>query len=198
MAGLRKKTRVILVTDGDGIAQGAVELAGKKLGLRVISASAGNPTRLTGPEIARLCHLAPWDPVLVMVDDRGRVSMGKGELATETLAARDDIEIIGAVAVASNTQGVRGAEVDASITAEGQTVAAAVNKQGQLTPSNVLAGDTVDVLNRLNLPVVIGIGDLGKMDGADYLSHGAPVTERAILEILDRNGIIMDKKRHNN
>lgn len=194
MPQIRTKTRVIIVTDGDGMAQRAVELSGNRLGLRVISASAGNPTRLSGPEIAHLCHQAPWDPVLVMVDDRGRMKKGNGEMAIEALAARSDIEIIGVMAVASNTQGVRGAEVDVSVTAEGRLVRSAVDKEGRMVGTAVLEGDTVDVLDRLKIPTVVGIGDLGKMRGADYLVKGAPITERAIKEILERNGIIVKKE----
>ncbi|MDF2876370.1 MAG: Stage sporulation protein, partial [Sporomusa sp.] len=41
---VNKKIRVILVTDGDRVAQHAVENIGASLGLRCISASAGNPT----------------------------------------------------------------------------------------------------------------------------------------------------------
>lgn len=189
MGAGRTQTRVIIVTDGDEVACRAVQIVGQRLGLRVISASGGNPTPVNGSQIAELCHQAPYDPVLVMADDRGRPRKGSGELAIETLANRPDIRIIGILAVASNTQRVRGTRVDASVTAKGEIVDKAVEKDGRCSDSNILEGDTVDILNELDIPVVIGIGDLGKMDGADYLTLGSPVTERAIREILDRNGI---------
>ncbi|HAH96012.1 MAG TPA: stage V sporulation protein AE, partial [Firmicutes bacterium] len=46
-------------------------------------------------------------------------------------------------------------------------------------------GDTVDVLNRVQVPIVIGIGDLGKQNHAD---HHANITVRAIREIINRAG----------
>jgi stage V sporulation protein AE len=65
------KRKVILVTDGDRIAKGAVEVAAANIGGRCISASAGNPTELEGREIIELIKSAHHDPVVVMVDDMG-------------------------------------------------------------------------------------------------------------------------------
>ncbi len=182
-----RPTRVILVTDGDEVARAAVEAAAKRLGLRVISSSAGNPTPLSGREIVRRCLQVPSDPVVVMVDDRGRAYKGKGERAAEVVARHPRIRVLGALAVASNTGKVEGTHVDASVTASGRVVQAPVDKEGRPAPGQaVLLGDTVDVLEQLGIPVIIGIGDLGKMGGADFLEQGAPVTERAIREILRR------------
>lgn len=51
MEDRNNKRRVILVTDGDGIAKKAVETAALRIGGRCISKSAGNPTPLSGKKI---------------------------------------------------------------------------------------------------------------------------------------------------
>lgn len=192
---MRKKTRVILVTDGDGVAQKAVESAAWTLGLRVISRSGGNPTPLTGEELVELAKTAHHDPVLIMVDDRGKSYKAQGEHALEVVARHPDIEVLGVVAVASNTWRAKGAKVNLSITSEGEVVPVPVDKLGNpQTWSRVIRGDTVDVLEELNVPLVIGIGDVGKMEGADLLERGAPITVRAIREILERSKIAIDDR----
>jgi len=188
-----RRKRVILITDGDRVAERAVELAARKLGLRAISRSAGNPTPLSGAEIVDLIKEAPKDPVLVMVDDRGKAYKWKGEQALEDIARSPDVEVLGVVAVASHTYDAKGSHVDASVTADGRVVDAPVNKEGEVDAGHErLKGDTVDVLEELTIPVIVGEGDPGKQNGADYLSRGAPATIRAIQEILRRNGIEAD------
>ncbi|SDF25475.1 stage V sporulation protein AE [Sporolituus thermophilus DSM 23256] len=190
------KIRVILVTDGDRCAQHVVESIAGELGLRCISASAGNPTPISGEEIVRLIKQVPYDPVLVMFDDRGRRDKGQGEQAMEYVANHPDIEVLGAVAVASNTTGINGVEADACISGNGEVVEASVNKYGEVTEGDkpVINGDTVDVLNEVEVPVIIGIGDIGKMDKADSVSRGAPITRKAIEEILKRSGVSYGRK----
>lgn len=189
----KDKVRIIIVTDGDRCAQHAVENIATELGLRCISASGGNPTPISGREIVALLKTVPHDPVLVMFDDRGRRDKGKGETALEYVASHPDIDVLGAVAVASNTTGIQGVTADACVSGEGQVVTNAVNKYGQEKVSGsdrtVVNGDTVDVLNDVDVPVIIGVGDIGKMDKADDLSRGAPVTRKAIEEILKRSGV---------
>jgi len=51
-----------------------------------------------------------------------------------------------------------------------------------------LEGDTVDILNKLDVSIVVGLGDIGKMDMADDVSLGAPITTKALEEILYRSG----------
>ncbi|MCL6445215.1 MAG: stage V sporulation protein AE, partial [Alicyclobacillus sp.] len=51
-----------------------------------------------------------------------------------------------------------------------------------------LEGDTVEIIDSLHFPIVIGIGDIGKMDGADEVEKGAPVTTMALQTIMDRSG----------
>ncbi len=188
-----EKVRVILVTDGDRCAQHVVEDIARQLNLRCISASAGNPTPISGEEIVELIKTVPHDPVLVMFDDRGRRDKGKGETAMEYVASHPDLEVLGAVAVASNTSGIEGVAADACVNGTGQVVQNSVDKYGQeKAPKGekpIVSGDTVDVLNDVEVPVIIGVGDIGKMDKADDIRRGAPVTRKAIEEILKRSGI---------
>ena len=194
---MTKRTRVILITDGDRVAQKVVEELAVDLGLRCISASAGNPTPITGEEIVALLKTVHHDPVLVMFDDRGSNAKGLGELAMEYVATHPDIEVLGAVAVASNTIGVAGINPDECITANGDIVDRSVDKCGYLKGGsinrNILAGDTVDVLNELEIPFIVGVGDIGKMVRADSIGRGAPITRKAIVEILKRSGIEYDE-----
>jgi stage V sporulation protein AE len=190
---VKEKIKVILVTDGDRVAQRAVENIGASLGLRCISASGGNPTPISGKEIVRLLKTVPYDPVLVMFDDRGRNDKGKGETALEYVASHPDIDVLGAVAVASNTTGIDGVEADACICDTGEIVDTSVDKYGSAKQVGdgkpIVNGDTVDVLNEVDIPVIIGVGDIGKMDKADDVRKGAPITKRAIEEILKRSGV---------
>ncbi len=183
------KRRIIVVTDGDRVAQKVVEKVAQKVGGRCISMSAGNPTKISGEEIAKAIKKAPHDPVLVMVDDCGARSKGSGEKALEVLAHDPELEILGVLAVASNTGYVNGVPVTASVTRDGKVVPEPVNKDGNpaFNEEGTIKGDTVDIINQLPVPVVIGIGDLGKMDDADLLENGARITTQAVEEILKRN-----------
>jgi stage V sporulation protein AE len=62
-----------------------------------------------------------------------------------------------------------------------------IKKRGR--QKSIITGDTVDVLNDVEIPVIIGVGDIGKMDKADHINKGAPITRKAIEEILKRSGI---------
>ena len=193
------KVRVILITDGDSVAQKVIEKLAYDLNLRCLSASAGNPTPISGKKIVELLKTVPRDPVLVMFDDRGEPEKGEGELALEYVAKHPDIEVLGAVAVASNTTDIYGVAVDACVSKEGSVVDVSIDKKGEeknnvfLESTPVIKGDTVDVINELDIPVVIGIGDIGKMRRKDDICRGAPITRKAIEEILDRNGIGYNK-----
>ena len=179
--------RVILITDGDKVARRAMEYAASRLSLRCISASAGNPTPLSGAELVELIKQAAYDPVLVMVDDKGNPGQGPGETALAYICMHAEIQVLGAIAVASNTRRARGTPVDISVTRDGRVIQAPVDKDGLPDYGRMLLqGDTVDVLRDLHVPVVVGIGDPGKMDGADCLDHGCEVTTKAIMEILSR------------
>lgn len=181
------KRKVILVTDGDSCAQKAVEAAAKNIGGRCISRSGGNPTELTGKEIVELVKTAKYDPVVVMVDDRGNTHKGPGEAAMEYIMSSDEIEILGVIAVASNTHRVKGIKVDYSVDRDGNIVRSGVDKHGNPNNNKIVKGDTVDILNELKAPVVIGIGDPGKMDGFDNVEIGAPIVTKAMEEIMKYN-----------
>jgi stage V sporulation protein AE len=135
-----------------------------------------------------------------MFDDRGCPDQGTGETAMKFVASHPDIEVLGAVAVASNTTGGIGIPADVCITGEGKFVSAAVDKKGKLEHDTlgkpIIHGDTVDILNDLAVPVVIGVGDIGKMGHSDDLEKGAPITRRAIEEILKRSGIVYEPQYH--
>lgn len=190
------KVRVILITDGDENARQVLEMLAGMLNLRCLSASAGNPTPVSGEKIVALLKQTPYDPVLVMFDDRGNPGKGKGETALEYVARHPDVTVLGAIAVASkNSAG--SAAADACIDNRGETVPFAVDKDGQplaCREGAVIGGDTVAILNSLSIPVVIGLGDIGKMNRADDVHSGAPVTYRAIREILKRSGVINERR----
>ncbi|MFS8512909.1 MAG: stage V sporulation protein AE, partial [Planifilum fulgidum] len=90
------KRKVILITDGDRVAREAVEEVARQVGGRAISASAGNPTPLTGEQLVELILQAKHDPVLVMFDDCGSGGTGRGERAMEYVANHPDVEVLGA------------------------------------------------------------------------------------------------------
>ena len=181
---------VILVTDGDSVAQKAVEAAASNIGGRCISASAGNPTYLTGHEIVDLIKTAEHDPVVVMVDDRGAKGMGKGEQAMDYILGDDEINILGVVAVSSNGKDCNGLNVTCSITKSGDIIDGAVNKYGDRLYKGQICGDTLSILKSRKDLVIVGIGDPGKMDFKDEVSKGAPITTKALQEVLNRSGHI--------
>lgn len=181
------KKRVIIVTDGDSCAQKAVEAAAQNVGGRCISRSAGNPTPITGSEIVEYIKQAKYDPVVVMVDDRGDTHKGDGEQAMEYILNSNEVDVLGVVAVASNTSGVRGIKVDYSIDRNGNLVKSGVDKSGNAKDDKVVKGDTVDVLNDRRAPIIIGVGDIGKMDGFDDVEIGAPIITKAMEEIIRRS-----------
>lgn len=184
------KKRVIVVTDGDHMALRALKIAAKRTRCRVIAQSAGNPTPLSGVQMVSYIRQTPCDPVIVMLDDNGDGNESGGEQALSVLLNHPDVEVIATLAVASNTNQVDGAAVDFSIDWQGNKVETAVDKNGQVLPSYVIHGDTVDILRRFDAPLVIGIGDVGKMNGHDAPERGSPVTTAALEWIL-----LLDAKR---
>ncbi|MFY0542993.1 stage V sporulation protein AE [Brevibacillus sp. H7] len=184
-----QRRKVILITDGDYVAQKAVEAVAKEVGGRCISLSAGNPTPLSGSQMVQLIKMAANDPVLVMFDDNGNYGRGQGEQAIEYVVKHPDIEVLGAIAVASNTKWVHGTSVRYSVDNQGRIVEEAVDKDGYSHKDldNHIYGDTVDILNSLQVANVIGIGDIGKMEGKDHVRYGCPITLRAVKWILERS-----------
>ncbi|RIW33568.1 stage V sporulation protein AE [Bacillus salacetis] len=186
MAG---KKNVILVTDGDEYARKAIETAAREYGARCISRSQGNPSILKGSEIVELIKSAAGDLVIVMFDDSGFLGEGSGETAMKYVAASGEFNILGAIAVASKTRQAEWTKVDVCIDRFGELTPYGVDKFG--VPENEMGrinGDTVYCLDQLNLPIVVGIGDIGKMAHKDHFSRGAPITKKAVEIILERSG----------
>lgn len=182
------KRNVILVTDGDDVARKAIEMATSNIGGRCISRSAGNPTMLSGKQIVEYIKQAKHDPVVVMVDDMGNTHTGLGEEAMDYIINCEDINVLGVVAVASNTNGVRGIKADYSIDRKGRITKSPVDKNGVVKKKQkAIKGDTVDILNYERVPIIVGIGDPGKMDGYDDVEIGAPITTKALQEIIKYN-----------
>lgn len=179
------KRRIIIVTDGDKIAQKVVESATQNVNGRCISMSGGNPTELSGKEIVKLIEDAKYDPVVVMVDDRGDNGIGNGEKAMEEIINDERIELMGIIAVASNTPNARGVKVNCSIDKNGNITRKAVDKYGNEKEDKVLKGDTVNMLSDVEVPFVVGLGDPGKMDGKDDIEIGAPIITRAMEVIIE-------------
>jgi stage V sporulation protein AE len=181
--------QVILITDGDKYAQEAIEEAGRALGCETISRSAGNPTPLTGPEIVEEIMKSSKDPVLVMFDDCGFSGIGQGEEALQYVAKHPNIIPLGAIAVASNSYSQEWTHVDLSIDRYGNLTPYGVDKEGLPDIEyRRIVGDTVYSLDQLDLPLIVGLGDIGKLHGVDEAKNGAPITKQAIELILERSG----------
>ncbi|CAM3876412.1 stage V sporulation protein AE [Mesobacillus zeae] len=187
---MTKTWNVILITDGDEYARKAVERVAADVGGRCISLSVGNPSVRSGPELVSLIKSSEGNPVLVMFDDSGRLGEGAGESALKYVAGHKDIRVLGAVAVASKTRKAEWTKIDFSIDRDGQLTPCGVDKHGlpELELGR-LYGDTVYCLDGLDIPVVIGIGDIGKMAGRDHYKNGAPITRKAVDIIMERSGL---------
>ena len=181
---------VILVADGDNNARRAVEAAAKNIGARVISRSGGNPTPILPDEAVRLIRQAAHGPVVVMADDSGHPRAGEGEQIILKVMRQPDMRVLGLLVPAiSDRLNACAIAVDCSVTADGQVVDSGVDKAGRPTGGHTVFSDTVYALRGKKLPFpVVGIGDIGKMDGRDGADIGAPVTTRALQEILRRAG----------
>jgi stage V sporulation protein AE len=172
------------------MARAALEEVARQIGGRCISRSAGNPTPLSGPQLVRLIKESACDPVLVMFDDCGSWREGRGEQALRYVARHPDIEVLGAVAVASDQYREPGVPVDLALDRNGKIVKHAVDKHGVEHQNEPLLihGDTVSVLNDLQIPIVVGVGDVGKMGYRDGADRGAPITAKAVQLILEEHG----------
>lgn len=183
------KRKVILITDGDEYAKRAVEHVAKEIGGRCISMSQGNPSRYTGLELVELIKKAKYDPVLVMFDDSGFIGEGSGEQAMKVVAGHPDIDVLGVIAVASKTRREEWTKVDICIDRDGNLTANGVDKYGaEEFELGKITGDTVYCIDQLHVPIVVGIGDIGKMSHQDDFKRGAPITKLAVEIILERSG----------
>lgn len=183
------RRRVILITDGDEYARRAVECVAREVGGRCITMSHGNPSKLTGPELVHLIKKAPYDPVLVMFDDGGLVGEGAGENALKYVAEHPGIEVLGIIAVAAKSKHEEWTKVDICIDCDGELTPYGVDKYGipELEIGRI-NGDTVYCLDELDVPLVVGIGDIGKMARKDDAKLGSPITKKAVELILERSG----------
>ncbi|RFB17040.1 stage V sporulation protein AE [Bacillus sp. HNG] len=183
------RRKVILVTDGDEYAKKTLEYIAKEVGGRCISKSQGNPTTLTGKEMVEYILEAPYDPVFVMFDDSGLLGEGMGEHALKYVANHPKIEVLGVIAVASKTHQTEWAKVDINIDRDGNLTEYGVDKSG-LPEYDVgrINGDTVYCLDSLDVPIIVGMGDIGKMARKDDIKIGAPITRKAVDLILERSG----------
>jgi len=183
-----RKRRVILITDGDEFAGRTIQYIAKEIGGRCISRSQGNPTPMTGDKLVELILQSPKDPVFVMFDDSGAIGEGVGEQAMKHVANHPQIEVLGVIAVASRTKHHEWTRVDISVDRDGQLTEHGVDKDGvQEMETGRINGDTVYCLDQLNVPIIVGIGDIGKMDYKDHVKNGSPITRRAVEIILERS-----------
>ncbi|MBU8879184.1 stage V sporulation protein AE [Bacillus sp. FJAT-29790] len=183
------RRHVILITDGDDYARKTVEHVAREIGGRCISLSHGNPSALDGPQIVKLIKKAVHDPVLVMFDDSGLVGEGGGEKALKYVACHQDIHVLGAIAVAAKTRQAEWTRIDVCIDRDGELTPYGVDKYG-LPEMEIgrLNGDTVYCLDELDIPIIVGIGDIGKMAKKDEFEKGSPITKKAVDLILERSG----------
>lgn len=183
-----KRKRVIIVTDGDVYAHRTIEYLAKQFGGCTISQSQGNPTKFSGKRMIEIIMQARKEPVFVLFDDSGYIGEGPGEKALRYVVNDKNIEVIAVLAVASNTHHIEWTKVDVSIDNEGNLSEFGVDKYG--VPDieyGRINGDTVYNLDQLNIPLVVGIGDIGKMGGRDDIEKGSPITRKAIEYILERS-----------
>jgi stage V sporulation protein AE len=191
---MNTRRRVILITDGDEYAKRAVEHVAQEIGGRCISMSQGNPSILTGQELVQLIKKTPYDPVLVMFDDSGIVGEGAGESALKYVAVHKDIEVLGIIAVAAKSRHEEWSRVDVSIDRDGELTPFGVDKNGiQELELGRINGDTVYCLDELNVPIIVGIGDIGKMARRDSYKVGSPISKKAVELILERSGFHVKK-----
>jgi stage V sporulation protein AE len=191
---MAEKRNVILITDGDEYARRTVEQVAAEVGGRCISLSHGNPSVLSGASLVKLIKKAANDPVLVMFDDSGFLGEGAGEQALKYVAMHEDINVLGVLAVASKTHMAEWSRVDFCIDRDGELTPYGVDKHG--LPEMELGrinGDTVYCLDKLDVPLIIGIGDIGKMARRDHYERGAPITKKAVEIILERSGFYAEK-----
>ena len=186
---MKEKRNIIIITDGDEYAKKTVEYVAKEIGGRCISSSYGNPTRKNGPELIKLIQSAAYDPVLVMFDDSGLVGEGAGEQVMKYVAEHPSINLLGIIAVAAKTKQAEWTKVDVCIDRDGNLTEFGVDKFG-VPEMDIkrINGDTVYCIDSIHAPIVVGIGDIGKMSKYDDIRIGSPITMSAVKLILERSG----------
>lgn len=180
--------KVIFVTDGDAIACKAIIRATKTLSIGHVILSGGNPTCCSYEDLLKKVKASEYPITVVLFDDAGQVEIGKGETLMKQLAEEEEMDIIGALAVSSADRSADWTRVDVSIDRNGQLVSQGVDKEGiPDLEDHKVHGDTVYVLDQLDIKTVVGIGDLGKMAGRDDPHKGAKITTKALKLIIERS-----------
>ncbi|SDD45907.1 stage V sporulation protein AE [Terribacillus halophilus] len=181
--------KVILITDGDAYAKRSIDYLAEILGGTSLSYLADNPMTIDAQSMKNAIHTADDEPVYVLLDDGGVPGIGNGEKLLLAIADDPEIDVIGALAVAAHTQNREWSRVSFSIDQDGELQPFGVDKEGVITEEfGRINGDTVYLLDQLDIPLVIAIGDIGKMHGKDAIELGSPITEQALRIILEREG----------
>ncbi|MDD4571795.1 MAG: stage V sporulation protein AE [Clostridia bacterium] len=181
-----RKKRVIVVTDGDKTAAAAVRQAAVDLDGTFVETSIGIPTSKDKSAIFAEIAKAEKEPVLVLADDKGWQCEGSGEGLIRQIMFHPVIQLIGIVAVASDTVNGEILHITNSIDNEGNIVAKAVDKNGKTKTDSFLVGDTLGVICGQKQLLVLGMGDPGKMCGSDEPKNGSPITAKAIAYIWEK------------
>jgi len=186
-----KRKKIIIVTDGDVYAHRTIQFLAKEFGGCTISLSQGNPTSFSGKRMVEIIMQANKEPIFVLFDDSGFMGEGPGEKALKYVAKDINLEVLGILAVASNAHHMEWTKVDVSMDNEGNLTSYGVDKYGVPDVEfGRINGDTVYCLDQLNAPLIVGIGDIGKMSGKDDIEIGSPITRKAIEYILERSGFL--------
>ncbi|WP_226034630.1 stage V sporulation protein AE [Aquibacillus saliphilus] len=186
---MAKRKKVIIITDGDKYAKRTLDYLATQIGGTCLSYLSDNPTSVTSGQVVRAVHNAKSEPVYVLIDDAGVTGVGAGEKVLLALHNDSSTEIIGAIAVAAHTKNMEWTRFTLAIDNDGELIPNGVDKEGVPIPDlGRINGDTVYSLDQLQLPIVIAIGDIGKMYGKDDIKKGSPITRKAIELILERGG----------
>jgi len=184
------KKKVIMITDGDESAVKAANIAADSLHCYFLSLSEGNPSLVNTEILIKKVIEAPFEPVIVLFDDAGFPGVGPGEERMRGVANSPFIEVLGVIAVAAHTDTTDWTKVDICVDRFGEITEFGVDKNGiKETEMKRIRGDTVNLLDVGEGPIIIGIGDVGKMGGFDDYEKGAPITKKAIKLIMERRGL---------
>ncbi|MDL4840745.1 stage V sporulation protein AE [Aquibacillus rhizosphaerae] len=182
--------KVIVITDGDEYARKTLDYLAGEIGGTSLSYLSDNPTHVSPSEVKHAIYNTSKDPVYVLIDDAGIPGVGAGEKILLELVDDPKIEIIGVIAVAAHTKNTEWSRFTFAIDHYGELIPYGVDKQGVRLPEiGRINGDTVYSLDQLDLPIIIAIGDIGKMQGKDDIKKGSPITRKAIEIILERGGL---------
>lgn len=186
---MNNRKQVIVITDGDEYARKTMDYLAPLFGGTCLSHLSDNPTKASSKQVMEAVKSAPSDLVFVLVDDAGWHGIGAGEHILIDMYKDSTIKIIGAIAVASHTKNLEWTRFTFAIDNEGNLTANGVDKEGiPIEDVGRINGDTVYALDQVDLPIVVAIGDIGKMYGRDDIKKGSPITRKAIELILERGG----------